>query len=353
MRLFSYWRSAASFALLDLDRSLSDSIRHLKAALYNYNAPITPVDGRYKNDARFGTFRVTRDAAITFLRQNTLPVSIPSGFSKNLLGLHREVRDLIYEKALVYPPTGLRIYHRRSDYSTELFRVVGCARSPSQASLDSAAMNKWRKHCKDENHVQEAEVHIDTLPNLVSIWWLGKTIWQEAMSVFYSMDHFHCANLAELCELLQRTPNFRQHFRSISFHYDGRRRSMAKKALRILREATKINHLYMYIDPDIYNDIYNGIYNGIYKGYQSIDKYRGFAGLWHTFEQLTDLKTFKIHSRRGHPTLLEAASYFKDEQAKRPNLAHIVFMVDDKPIQEYERDEMKKKEAILSAIQST
>jgi hypothetical protein len=90
---------------------------------------------------------------------------------------------------------------------------------------------------------------------LMALLFVNKQIFEEAMPVFYDVNHFHAANLIELYNMLRHCgARRRPYFTNISFRYSqGTGIKSAARAFELLKDVKRLRHLEIeVVDTDFF-----------------------------------------------------------------------------------------------------
>ncbi|KAM0692473.1 hypothetical protein Q7P36_008676 [Cladosporium allicinum] len=198
----------------------------------------------------------TLDGAHRFLRR-ALGEEL-TGF-KDFFKLPVEVRVLIYEEVFRSPVDGLQYwdddFHPRS-------RIRGLRLSQRGKRLCWEFHEDWTQtiaraskahHWSKRDHYPSAT---QPTSQLMALLLANRQIFEEAMPVFYSVNHFHATDLLELTNMLKHCGERRRpHFTSISVSYDQSvGPKTANKAFRLLKEVKRLRRLEIETTDTTFNE---------------------------------------------------------------------------------------------------
>ena len=177
-----------------------------------------------------------------------------SGFLK----LPVEIRVLIYEKVFFCDVDGLQ--YNDAEFNEAKSKVRGLRLSQRgerpcwdyQEDLTRTTISRNNYWTLRDNYPSATE----PTSQLMALLLVNRQIFEEAMPVFYGVNHMHATNLLELTNMLKHCGERRRpHFTSISVSYDQSvGPKTAKKAFRLLKQVKRLRRLEIETTDTTFNE---------------------------------------------------------------------------------------------------
>jgi hypothetical protein len=199
------------------------------------------------------TWSVTSSAARIFLGPKIWSSETKSD-AFPFMRLPRELRDQIYELALVMPKSGISMDtidtgdgSKDGPCSFEVF-----SRDYNESHRRRSYIHKFDpdKDRIDQVHFFSNKRTLECRPfqTYLALLLVSKQLYQEAMPIFYGGNHFACSTIGDLRRFLEFTPESRKDYIGhVSFHINNQDARIARTTFELLKEVKYLREIDIWI----------------------------------------------------------------------------------------------------------
>ncbi|KAK4549699.1 hypothetical protein LTR36_005000 [Oleoguttula mirabilis] len=225
-----------------------DFRRQVSAAFWSFEVPLTTHHvGKDKPQYSVG------DVDAEHVLRNVCPANKTTGPAFPFFKLPAELRNSIYEMVFQYPASGVLLRPLRHSYRDWSGSRGSTTVALLNRSLDQPfAFDTWREAARstyEESPYGDSLLRAGLLSHVLSPLLVSRQFYNEALPIFYGINHFHFPSVGDLKQSLEGlAPNRLQHFARVSLGFGIGEGPGRVSAFRSLAMMTGLRRLDIEVD---------------------------------------------------------------------------------------------------------